>query len=257
MTDPAPDDVRFEQRIRDVFADLAPATAPASLRAAVAAVPGRRAGQAPGKARLLVAAMGLAAAVVIAIAGIGLLGGRLPVGPAVAPPTGGVPSAAPSPSPAAVTLTFDVMTPDGSMATKAQTDAVGSVMQERLRDYGIGTFATSYSDDRITFDVALPSDAIRRRSPPCATCSAPPARSRSVLAGRELRSSRATPSTGAPLFTGDAVTDARVAASGQRRARRSTWRSTPRPRRPWPTPPGRTSANTSSSRSTGWRSRRR
>ncbi len=80
MTDPAPDDVRFEQRIRDVFADLAPATAPASLRAAVAAVPARGAGQAHGRARLLLAAMGLAAAVVVAIAGIGLFGGRLPVG---------------------------------------------------------------------------------------------------------------------------------------------------------------------------------
>ena len=207
MTDPAPDDVRFEQRLRDVFADLAPATAPASLRAAVAAVPARRAGHAPGRARLLVAAIGLAAAVVLAVAGFGLLGGR-PVGPAIAPPTGGAPSASASPSPAGVTLTFRVVTPDGSMATKDQVLAVEDVMTARLQAYGIGTFSSSGGDDRITFDVPLPS------ADPTSTTSlrellgATGSMSMVLLGANPLNLGDHV--TGAPLFTGDAVTDARV-----------------------------------------------
>ncbi len=82
MTGLAHDDTRFEQDLRAVLADLAPDAAPASLRAAVAAVPGRRERQAPGRGRALLAVLGLAAAVVVAVAGIGLLTGPRSILPA-------------------------------------------------------------------------------------------------------------------------------------------------------------------------------
>ena len=208
------DEPRFEQDLRAVLVDLAPDAAPgvAARGGGAPCLLDARASPRPAGG-LLIAVVGLAAAVVIAVVGIGLVGGRLPVGPAVAPPTGGVPSAVPSPSPAAVTLTFDVVTPDGSMATKTQTDAVGSVMAARLRAYGIGTFSSSYSDDRITFEMALLGTRARHRSPRCATCSASPARSRSgSLGATALEPGDRV--EGSPLFTGDAVTAARLAANG-------------------------------------------
>ena len=207
MTD-AFDDPRFEQDLRAVLVDLAPDAAPGSLRAAVAAVPARRASRSSSRGRAMLAAIGLAAAVVIAVVGIGLVGGRLPVGPAVAPPTGAGPSGEPSLSPAAVTLTFDVVTPDGSMATKDQVVAVEDVMKARLHAYGIGTFSTSAGDDRITFEMALPSADPTSRTSLRELLGATGVFSIVLLGADPV--SPGDHVTGAPLFTGDALTDARV-----------------------------------------------
>ena len=86
---------RFEQDLRAVLADLAPDAAPASLRAAVAAVPGRQERRAPGRGRALVAVLGVAAAVVVAVAGIGLADRARPVLPAGVS-DGGEPTASPA-----------------------------------------------------------------------------------------------------------------------------------------------------------------
>ena len=119
MTDLRVDDAAFEQELRAVLADLAPDAAPGSLRSAVASVPARAGRRGPVRARALLAAAGLAAAVVLVVASIGLVAGPRPVLPGTGrPASGDVPTAVPSPSPATVSLTFDVVTPDGSMATK-------------------------------------------------------------------------------------------------------------------------------------------
>ena len=187
MTD-AFDDPRFEQDLRAVLVDLAPDAAPGSLRAAVAAVPARRASRSSPRGRAMLAAIGLAAAVVDR---------RRRDRPHRRPAAGGArsrssdrrrPIGEPSLSPAAVTLTFDVVTPDGSMATKDQVLAVEDVMKARLHAYGIGTFSTSAGDDRITFEMALPSaDPTSER--PCASCLARPACFRSSCWAR-IRSAR-------------------------------------------------------------------
>ena len=39
---------------------------------------------------------------------------------------------------------------------RTQVDAVESVMEARLHAYGVGTFSSSASDDRITYEVPLP-----------------------------------------------------------------------------------------------------
>ena len=85
-------------------------------------------------------------------------------------------------------------------------------MKARLHAYGIETFSTSGSDDRITFEVPLPD-----------------ANPRSIAAVRDLLEPTgafsvgllgATPLEpgdrvdGPPLFTGDAVTVARIATNG-------------------------------------------
>jgi hypothetical protein len=208
MTDMLQDDPRFERDLRAVLADLAPDAAPGSLRTAVAGVPGRPVVRAHGGTRMLLSAIGLAAVVVIAIAGIGLVGGGLPVGPAVAPPTGGAPSAVASPSAAAVSLTFRVVTPDGSMATKDQVLAVEDVMTARLQAYGIGTFSSSGSDDRITFEMTLPSTDPTSRTSLRELLGATGAVSMVLLGADPVNPGDQV--TGAPLFTGAAVTDARV-----------------------------------------------
>ena len=208
MNDHLQDDARFEQHLRVVLAGLAPDVAPASLRAAVTAVPRRGAGHALGRTTRQLAAMGLAAAVVIAVVGIGLVGGRLPIGPAAVPASGGPPPEVPSPSSAMVSLTFDVVTPDGSMATKPQTDAVGSVMQERLRAYGIGTFSSSYSDDRITFEMALPDTSPAAVAAVRDLLGAPGSIEMFLLGANPIEPGE--PVGGQPLLTPAAFTNARV-----------------------------------------------
>ncbi len=208
MTDLHLDDAAFEQQLRAVLAELAPDGAPGSLRSVVAAVPRRGVRQGPGRGRSLLAVIGLAAAVVVAVAGIGLLTGQRLILPPGVSPTGGVPTAVPSSSPETASLTFRVLTPDGSMATKDQVIAVDDVMSARLRAYGIGNFSSSSGDDRITFEVLL-----EQADPP------------SVAALRDLLGATGAFSisllgtdpvdvgahvTAPPLVTGDAVTDART-----------------------------------------------
>jgi preprotein translocase subunit SecD len=208
MTGLAHDDTRFEQDLRAVLADLAPDAAPASLRAAVAAVPGRRERQAPGRGRALIAVLGLAAAVVVAVAGIGLLTGPRSILPAGDLPTGGVPTAVPSPSAATATLTFRVLTPDGTTATKAQVLSVESVMEARLQAYGIGPSSSSGGDDRITFEVPLPSADPASLASVRDLLGTTGAFSIALLGPNPLEPGE--PVTGPPLFTGEAVTDARI-----------------------------------------------
>ena len=215
MTDVARADARFEQDLRAVLADLAPDAAPGSLRAAMAAVPARRARRGQSRERALLAVMGMAAALVVLVTGLAIVVGQRSGGPAGISPDG-VPTAVPSPSPATETLTFRVQTPDGSMATKAQTEAVAAVMDARLRAYGIGTFSSSASDDRLTYEVPLEHAdeasiaTVRELLTTTGAFSIVLLGSSPVEPGQRV--------DGPPLLTGSAITDARVgtdAGAGQ------------------------------------------
>jgi len=150
MTDRPLDDGAFERALRATLDDLAPATTPASLRAAVGAVALRPQRGSADSRRIRFAVAGMAAAVLLAVAGLSLVAGlRLPtsgLAPVATPSTSG-----PAPSPS--TFTYRVVAPDGSTASKAQVTAVSDVLAARLRAYGIGTFTSSASDDVITIDV--------------------------------------------------------------------------------------------------------
>ncbi|HEY4190211.1 MAG TPA: hypothetical protein VGM28_07305 [Candidatus Limnocylindrales bacterium] len=207
MTHLRADDAAFERDLRRVLAGIAPDAAPASLRAAVAGVAARPARRGTSKGRGLIAVVGLAAVVVIGVASIGLL-----VGPRELPPGGGtpvpgdVPSVPASPSPGQATLTFRVLTPDGSLATKPQIDAVATVMEARLRAFGIGNFSSAASDDRITFDIPMPegTSISELRDLLGAT---------GVLSIALLGASPVNPGApvhGSPLLSDNAFTDARV-----------------------------------------------
>ena len=207
MIDLRVDDAAFEQELRGVLADLAPNAAPGSLRSAVASVPARTGRRSP--VRALLAAAALAAAVILVVGSIGLVGGPRPVLPGTGrPASGDVPTAVPSPSPATVRLTFDVVTADGSMATKEQVDAVESVMDARLHAYGVGTFSSSAGDDRITYEVLLPQgeattvDALREVLKTTGAFSISLLGTDPVDVGTHV--------TTPPLVTGDAVIDART-----------------------------------------------
>ena len=101
MTDLRVDDAAFERQLRSVLAELAPDAAPGSLRSAVASVPGRAVRRGPVRARALLAVAGLAAALVLVVTSIGLVGGPPPGLPGTGRPTSAsVPTAVPSPSPA-------------------------------------------------------------------------------------------------------------------------------------------------------------
>jgi SecDF, P1 head subdomain len=159
MTDRPLDETDFERALRATLEDLAPGTTPAALRAAVAAVPRRRRRGLAARGRPLFAVIGVAAALVMAVAGLGLVAGlRLPDGGLS--PVGSPPPASPTPGP--TMLTFQVVPANGSTATKAQVEAVGDLLAARLRAYGIGTFSWSASDDRLTFEVDEPLDAASR-----------------------------------------------------------------------------------------------
>jgi hypothetical protein len=163
MTDRSLDEGAFERALRGTLGDLAPGTTPASLRAAVAAVPRRSRGGVAARGRALFATVGIAAAVVVAAVGIGMVvvqrapdGGLSPVGtPVPATPTP-VPA---SPTPATETLTFRVVAPAGSTASKTQVLGDSDLMAARLTAYGIGNFSSSASGDRITFEVPVPPDS--------------------------------------------------------------------------------------------------
>lgn len=203
MTDRLLDDGPFERVLRATLADLAPETAPETLRAAVATVPARpvRRGV-PGRA--LIAGVALAAAVIVAVAG-GFV--ERPLGPLRGtPPPVGSPSPA-SPTPGMEAFTFRVVTTDGSTASKAQVQAVSDVMAARLRAYGIGTFSSSASDDRITFELVVPADAGSSDTV------------RDLLGTKGAFSigrpavealEPGDPVTGTPLLTGDSISDALV-----------------------------------------------
>lgn len=208
MTDLAHDDATFEQDLRAMLADLAPGAAPASLHVTVAAVPGRPERRAPGRGRALLAVMGLAAVVVVAVAGIGLLTGPRPIQPAGMFPTDGAPTAVPSPSPGMALMAFRVLMPDGSKATKAQVDAVATMMEARLAAYGIGTFGSSASDDILTYDMQLPQADPRSVASVRDLLSAPGAISIVLVGATPINPGERV--SGPPIVTGDAFTDARV-----------------------------------------------
>ena len=204
MTDRRLDEGAFERALRATLDDLAPHATPAALRAAVAAVPVRPQGRLAARSRTLFATVGMAAALVIAVAGIGFVAGmRLPDGGLS--PAGSLPPASPTPGPA--TFTVRVVPADGSTATKSQVQAVSDVLSTRLAAYGLGSFSSSASDDEITIDVPGMVDA----------------RSRDAI-GSLLRSAGsfsigqpvATPPaeldhvTGPVLLTGVSITDSRV-----------------------------------------------
>jgi SecDF, P1 head subdomain len=204
MTDLRLDDAAFERALRVTLADLAPETTPETLRAAVAAVTlGPRRGVA-ARGRALFAVVGLAAAVVVALVGLAMVSG--PDGLLGGPGPAGTPQSA-SPTPATESLTFRVVTPDGSTASKARVDHVSEVMAARLRAYGIGTFSSSASDDRITIELALPAGAGTRETirgllgTPGAFSIGQPVMTPLVPGD---------PVEGAPLLTRDGITDARV-----------------------------------------------
>ena len=83
-------------------------------------------------------------------------------------------------------------------------------------------FSSSASDDRITFEVPLPSARSRRRSTSLRELLGRDRRVLDRAAGRGSAWTRATASTGAPLFTGEAVTDARDRQPTRAGRRRST-----------------------------------
>ena len=161
MTDLLLDDGAFERALRAALDDLAPDRTPDSLRAAVAAVPLRRGRGRATRGRMLFAAMGMAAAVVVAVAGLAVVTGpSWSIG--VLAPDGTPPPA--SPTPGTETFVFRVVPADGSTATKAQVTAVDDAMAARLRAYGIGTFSSSAADDRITLEVPMPPGAGSREA---------------------------------------------------------------------------------------------
>ena len=94
------------------------------------------------------------------------------------------------------------------MATKAQVDAVESVMDARLHAYGVGTFSSSASDDRITYEVLLPQgdattvDSLREVLGTTGVFSIALLGADPVDVGARV--------TVPPLVTGDDVTDART-----------------------------------------------
>jgi hypothetical protein len=206
MTDLRRDDAAFEQELRAVLADLAPDVAPGSLRASVAALPRQLGRPGPTRSRALLAVLGIAAVLAVLVASFSLSTGRR------VPPVGGPPpgSAAPasSPSSGTATLTFDVVTPDGSMASKDQVLAVEDVMDARLHAYGVGLFSSSASDDRITYEVPLPHgdattvDSLREVLGTTGVFSIALLGADPVDVGARV--------TVPPLVTGDAVTDART-----------------------------------------------
>jgi hypothetical protein len=204
MTDRPLGEGAFEHALRATLQDLAPATPPTSLRTAVAAVALRRRTGFAARSRTLLAAVGMAAAIVVAVAGVGLVSGlRLPDGGVS--PVGTPPPV--SPSPRTNTFTYRVVTSDGSLATKVQVGSVGDVMSARLAAYGLGTFSSFYSDDRITVELPTTIDAGSRDAI-------------RTLLGMTGRFSIGQPVTtppaigesvaGAPLLTADAIKGAQV-----------------------------------------------
>ena len=205
MTD-HPDDAAFEQQLREVLADFAPDSAPESLGMAVAALPRQLRRPRPLRARTYLAVAGLAAAVVIVVASIGLVTGPRPDLPGTARPAPtDEPTATATPSPETAALTFRVLTPDGSTATKAQVDAVASVMRARLVGYGIYSYSVWSGADRIT--MPLRGGTRVRRPTRYAQLLGTPGVFSIVLLGAAPVSVGAQV-TAPPLVTGDAVTDA-------------------------------------------------
>lgn len=165
MTDRPVDDLAFDRAIRATLADLAPDAAPSSLRAAVAAVPLRSPASTRDVRRTLFAIAGLAAAVVLAVGGLGLAAGlRGPLGGlgVFATPSPSGPAPMITPLPTLAPFVYRVVVREGSTISKPQVNAVSDVMVARLQAYGIGNFSAAASDGQLTYEIAGPLDDASR-----------------------------------------------------------------------------------------------
>ncbi len=144
-------DARFERDLRAILAEAEPADAPATLYAAVAAVPSSRPRHRWGSPLIRVAgALAVAAAVVIAAAAL----------VTALQPRGDHPVVGTQPTPTAsmaggLRLEYRVLPSEGNVATKADVEGLIDILRARIAATGVATFVISAGD---TIVIDLPVD---------------------------------------------------------------------------------------------------
>jgi SecD/SecF fusion protein len=137
-------DPRLERVLRDVLAEAEPAEPPVALSAAVAAIPRRAPAPRWTAGRTAFTVLGLAAAVVVAVASIATA--LQAFGPQ--PPVGGVPTPGPGDT-NRVRIEYAALPAGDATPGAGDLAAIAAVMQRRIASVGLAGSSVEVSGDRI------------------------------------------------------------------------------------------------------------